>query len=416
MKRSRIAILALSLPCLVAAPVGLRLSVPQARAADQKRTARPQVGEPVRQAGELLKQKKYKEALEKLRAADAVPDKTPYEIYVIEGTRAAIALTAGDDATAEKALEAVVATEILAPQDAITRIAALVQLNYKLKNFAQVASFANRYYREGGTDAELRLLLAQAFYLQNDFANTAKTVRQILDVDAKAGKRPEENLLLMLFNSEYQQKNEAGRIDALETLVTLYPKPQYWADLLTAIQKKPGFSDRLTLDLDRLMAATGAMKTAGDYMEAAQLALLAGLPGDAKAFLDKGAAAGVLGSGAGADRAKRLADMASRQASDDQKSLPQLASEADAASNGLAWVKLGDAYQSYGQYAKAIDAYQKGLKKGGLQNLDEAKLHLGIGYLLSGDKAKAKESFADLSGKDATRNLGQLWLIEAGAS
>ena len=389
---------------------------PLAAAAEEKQAARPQIGEPVRQAGELLKQKKYKEALERLRSADAVPNKTPYEIYVIEGTRAAIALNAGDDAIAEKALEAVLATNILAPQDALTRVAALVQINYRLKNYAEVASFANRYYRDGGTDAQPRLLLAQAYYLQSDFADAAKTVRQILATDAKAAKRPEENLLLMLLNAEYQQKNEAGRIDALEILVRLYPKPQYWADLLAAIPKKRGFSDRLKLDLDRLMAATGAMKTADDYMEAAQLALLAGLPGDAKAFLDKGVAAGVLSTGAGAGRAERLADMASRQASDDQKSLPQLAQEADAAPSGLAAVKLGDAYASYGQYDKAIAAYQKGIRKAGLQNPDDASLHLGIAYLLNGDKAKAKESFGTLSGKDATRDLARLWLIQAGAS
>jgi len=186
MKRYGFASLVLSLLCLVAAPVGLSLTIPQACAADQKQTARPQIGEPVQQAGELLKQKKYKEALEKLRAADAVPDKTPYETYVIEGTRAAIALNAGDDATAEKALEAVLATGILAPQEALTRIGALVQINYRLKNYPQVTSFANRYYRDGGTDPEPRLLLPQAYYLQNDFANAAKTVRQILDADTKA--------------------------------------------------------------------------------------------------------------------------------------------------------------------------------------------------------------------------------------
>ena len=63
--------------------------------AQEKQTARPEVGQPVAQAGELLKAKKYKEALQKLAAADAVPDKTPYERYVIEGTRAAIDLNSG---------------------------------------------------------------------------------------------------------------------------------------------------------------------------------------------------------------------------------------------------------------------------------------------------------------------------------
>jgi hypothetical protein len=394
--------------------VGSSVAGDRAAAAEQKQTARAQIGQPVQEAEAFLKQKKYKEALDKLRAADAVPDKTPYERYVIEGTRAAIALNSGDYALASHALEAVLATGILAPQDALARVEALVQINFQLKNYPQVIDYANRYYREGGTEEGPRLLLAQAYYLQNDFAGAAKTIRLILQADEKSGKRPDENLLLALLNSEQQQKNDAGRIEVLRILAATYPKPDYWADLLTAVQKKPGFSSRLTLDVDRLMIATGAMKTPDDYMQAAQLALLAGLPGDAKAFLDKGAAAGVLGKGAAAERVKRLADMADRQASDDVKSLTQLGAEADAASNGLASVKLGDAYASYGQYGKAIDAYQKGLKKGGLQNPDDARLHLAIAYLQSNQKSKARDSFDAVSGKDGTRDLAQLWLIEGG--
>ena len=129
--------------------------------AQEKQTARPEVGQPVAQAGELLKAKKYKEALQKLAAADAVPDKTPYERYVIEGTRAAIDLNSGDQRGAIKALDAVLATGILSPQDALIRIQALVQLDYQVKDYPQTIAAANRYYQQGGTADEPRLLQAQ---------------------------------------------------------------------------------------------------------------------------------------------------------------------------------------------------------------------------------------------------------------
>ena len=380
--------------------------------AQEKQTARQEVGQPVAQAGQLLKDKKYKEALQKLAAADSVPDKTPYERYVIEGTRAAIDLNSGDDRGAIKALDAVLATGILSPQEALLRIQALAQLDYNVADYPAAIAAADRYYQQGGTADELRLLQAQAYYQQGDFAGAAKTVRAILQADAKAGKKPDENLLLTLVSSEYRQKNEAGRIDALQRLIALYPKPSYWTDLLAAIAKQPGFAtDRLALDLDRLKVATGAMNGGNDYMEAAQLALLGGLPGDAKAILDKGYAAGALGKDVQAEREKRLAAMAAQQAGADAKALAQNEGDAAKAANGLAWEKLGEAYASYRQYDKAIAAYQTALQKGGLAHADDARLHLGIAYLGAGQTAKAQEALGGVTGGDGTRALAQLWLI-----
>jgi len=391
-------------------------NTPPARAADTAMTARPEIGQPVQAAEQLMKQKKYDAALVKLKAADAVPDKTAYERYVIAGTRAAIELNRGDDAAAITALEAVLATGILSPQDSLPRLEALVQLNYRVKNYPGTVAAAQRYYKAGGGDPALRLLVAQSYYLQNDFADAAKTIRVILDADAKAGKRPEENLLLMLASSAYRQGDAVGQIAALERLAANYPKPQYWSELLAAIAKRPGFSSRLALDLDRLKAATGVLASADDYMEAAQRALLAGLPGDAKTLLAKGYAAGLLGKGAGAAREQRLADMANHQAADDSKSLARQGSEAAAAADGLAWEKLGEAYASYGQYAEAIAAYRKAIAKGGLKQPEDARLHLGIAYLMAGDKTQARQTLAAVGGADGTRDLAQLWLIEGGIS
>lgn len=385
-----------------------------ALAADEKQTARQRIGQLVQEAEQLLKQKKYKEALEKLQAADAAPNKTAYERYVIEATRAAVLLDTGDYASAINALEAVLATGILPPQDALTRVQTLVQLSYQLRDYPRVVEYANRYYRDGGSDESVRLIQAQAYYLQNDFPDATKTMRVVLQTQQRQGKRPDENLFLILLNSEFRQKDEAGRIDALESLVASYPKPEYWAELLAAIQKKPGFSSRLTLDLDRLMAAVGALKTPDDYMQAAELAMLAGLPGDAKSLLSRGYGAGILGQGAGAERQKRLADMANQQANEDLKNLSQLEGEAAAAGNGQLSIKLGDAYASYGQFDKAIAAYQRGLQKGGLQNPDDARLHLGIAFLLSDQKPKAKDVLNTVAGTDGARDLAQLWLLEAG--
>jgi len=382
--------------------------------AQDKRTARPEIGKPVQEAQQLLKQKKFKEALARLAQADKVADESPYERYIIAATRAAIELDAGDEPAAIDALEAVLATGVPSPGETQQRLAVLVQLEFRAKDPQKTIAIAERYIKAGGSEDEPRRLMAQAYFIEKDFASSAKVFRDLVASQQRAGKLPSEDILLTLAACEFEQKNNTGFAAALEDLVSYYPKPRYWSDLLLAVAKQPGFAKRLTLDLDRLRLATGAIDQPAQLVEAAELALAEGFPGDAKAFLAKGFGAGAFGTGATADRPKRLADMAARQASDDVKLLPQAATEAASASDGTAWEKLGEAEASYGDGAAAIAALEKGIAKGGLKYPDDAKLHLGMAYLQAGQAAKAKSLFAEITGADGTRDLARLWLIARG--
>ena len=72
----------------------------------QAQGVRAEIGKPLQQAGEFLKAGKAKEALAKVREADAVGGKTAAEQLTIDRMKAAAAQRAGDMATAIAALEA----------------------------------------------------------------------------------------------------------------------------------------------------------------------------------------------------------------------------------------------------------------------------------------------------------------------
>ncbi len=385
-----------------------------ALAADEQPTARAEVGKPVQEAQALVRQKKYADALARLKAADAVPDKSAYETYVIEETRAAATVAGGDYAAAAKALEAVLATRILPPAESAKRLLTIVEIEYRLKDYPKTVEAAERYYKDGGSELEPRQLMAQSYYLENDFADAAKTLRDVAASDARAGRKPEENTLLTLSSSEFKAKNEDGYIDALASLVAAYPKHEYWADLYRAVQQRPAFAPRLGLDLDRVAVASGAFDTSAQYVDAAETALEAGFPGDAKSFLDKGFAVGVLGKPPSAEREKRLLDMAQHQSAEDAKALAAQAIEAEAAKTGLPLEKLGEAYLSYHRYDDAVAALEKSFAKGGLDHPEDAKLHLGIAYLGAGSETKANATLGTISGKDGVADLARMWRIEGG--
>ncbi|TXC66137.1 hypothetical protein FSC37_09955 [Piscinibacter aquaticus] len=74
--------------------------------AQAQEAVRPDVGKPLQAAQELIKAGKYKEALVKVREADAAGSKNANESFLIERMRIAAASGAGDMETAAKSFEA----------------------------------------------------------------------------------------------------------------------------------------------------------------------------------------------------------------------------------------------------------------------------------------------------------------------
>ena len=74
-------------------------------AAQAQEAVRGEIGRPLQAARDLIKAKKYSEALAKLREADAVPNRNANENFLLEQMRASAALSAGDNGQAIKAIQ-----------------------------------------------------------------------------------------------------------------------------------------------------------------------------------------------------------------------------------------------------------------------------------------------------------------------
>ena len=101
-----VAAAALAAASLCAQAQGPSAAEAPASAASAAAGARPELVTLLQTVQGLNKDKKYADALAKLREADALPNLTAYERHYIERMRAAAALGAGDNAQAIKSLEA----------------------------------------------------------------------------------------------------------------------------------------------------------------------------------------------------------------------------------------------------------------------------------------------------------------------
>ena len=180
--------------------------------------------------------------------------------------------------------------------------------------------WSQRYLREGGTSPAIRTMLIQSQYLSGDFAGAAKELMVEIQGAERSGSPPAEDRLKLLLNAASKQGDNNAYVFAMEKLVTYYPKKEYWVDLLSRMQRKPNFSDRLSLDAYRLSLATGSMTAPADFMEMAQLALQADLAERRQAGRRQGMSSGALSTGAQADRHKRLRDLVDKKLAEDTAS------------------------------------------------------------------------------------------------
>jgi tetratricopeptide (TPR) repeat protein len=370
------------------------------------------VAEPLKKAQEAMKNKQWDAALAEIKKAQASEKKTPFEAYQIDEFLSYVLVQQKKFAEATPVFERMLNSGFMPAEQVDERTKTVAQLHFQNKDYKKAIEWGKKYLDKHPGDEGMSVLVGQSYYVVNDYKNAATTMMAVVNTAEKAGRTPTENWLQIVLSSQFKLDNKDGIADALKKLVRYYPKPEYWENLLDIYRRKDT-SDRVTLGFYRLMNDVGTLKQADDYMETAQLAIDAGVPGEAQAVMEKGVQTGTLKSDdkTAQGRYDRLLASAKKSATADKAQLAQLAKEADKATQGQAYVALGQAYLSYGMFDEAIDALKKGIAKGGVTDVDEAQISLGIAYLRKGQKDLARQTFKTVKAESKWHNLAELWEI-----
>lgn len=371
---------------------------------------RPEVGKPLQQAGELLRAGKAKEALAKVREAEAVPNRSAAEQLTIDRMKAAAAQRAGDNATAIAALEAVYGKAGAAEKGPLAE--QLASAYAQTRNNAKATEWLNRAIEAGHNTATTKQLQSYLQAASGDYAAIGRDAAAAVAAAEQAGRRPEEGELLRLADAQQRTGNAAGHDATLAKLLAYYPKKDYWNAYLARLPRKAGFSPRFELDVLRLRLASGTLVKTEDYMELAQLALQAGLPTEAVRVIEQGYKAGALGTGPEAPRHQRLRDLAVKREAEARGKMAELTTEAAGFKEGDGLVRVGFAYATQGEADKGIELIQQGIAKGGLKHPDDAKLRLGMAQLQS-PKAKgaAMQTLRSVKATDGAADIARLWIV-----
>lgn len=376
----------------------------------QAQGVRAEVGRPLQQASEYLKQGKAREALGKVREAENVAGITPAERQVIDGMKAAAAQRAGDMATAIQALESLAgrASGAQLGQYAEQLAGAYAQQ----RNNAKASEWLQKAIAAGNNGAGVRQMQQYLQGASGDYGAIAKEAGAAVAAAEQAGRRPGEDDLLRLADAQQRTGNSAGYIVTLEKLLVNYPKKDYWSAFLSRLPRKAGFAPRFELDVLRLRLATGTLTKTEEYMEMAQLALQAGTPAEARRIADAGIKAGVLGTGPEAGRHQRLRELAVKQEGEAKTSLANQATEAESFKEGDGLVKVGFSYASMGEVDKGIELIQKGIAKGNLKRPEDAKLRLGQAQMQQAKtRAAGVATLRSVKGTEGAADIARLWVL-----
>jgi tetratricopeptide (TPR) repeat protein len=392
------------------AAAGISSTPAYAQCAPAKVSAK--LAKPLKAAQEAINAKQWQTALSKLAEANAVAGKTTFDQHMINEFQGFAYVRTGQMGDAARELEAGLNSGCLAEGERPTRVRALAQINYQLKNYDKSIEYGNRAIRGGYADSDMYTLVGQAIYVKGDYKASRKFFEDFVGDIEKRGQTPKEQTLQLLMSSCVKLDDSACITSALERLVVSYPKSEYWNNLVFSLLREGGTSDAQTLNIFRLASGVDVLKRGDHFSEMAQLALEQGLPGEAQTILEQGFAKNAFTDQRDKDKNTRLLQSAKTRAAQDKASLAQQEKATAANKVGEPDVKIGAAYLSYAQPDKAVAAITRGLGKGGVKNVDEANLLLGMANLQLNNKADAAKAFKAVKSDPKLARVAKLWLLK----
>ena len=345
---------------------------------------RPAVGKPLKSALSLAGSGNYKAALGQVDAAESVGGLTSEERSAINQMRNYIAVKSSSGGAGGVGVKAKFAND------------------YNAGRYQAVIADGEELRKAGALDAQSMQIVAQAYYLSHNYKGCTNYLQNHF------GSGASETILQLQMRCAYESQDNASMRSALEQLVSRTNKPEYWNQLLSAVQGTKGLSDPQTLDIYRIRLMTGTLVKADDYQLLAQLGLQLGFAAEAQGVIQKGIDAKVLTG----DRVNRLMKLAQTQAAASAANYAKALAAANGAKTGDALVKLGEDNWGQGKFPDALSLIQAGIAKG-VTDSSTAQVRLGMAYLGLKQKDQAIRAFVKADGSDPAKVVAHIWEIYA---
>lgn len=286
---------------------------------------------------------------------------------------------------------------------------------YQLANGQQQYSKARGYLQEAinrnfstptVNGPAMQVALAESYFSENRFKEGLGVLSSAITSQRNSGQAVDEAWYRRGLTVAYNNKIVPEVYDITLGWVAEYPSDANWRDAINLTRNLNEFEGQELLDLFRLGRRVGALQDQSDYDYYVESADARRLPKEVKDVIEEGMAAGVV-SQDNLFLSESLQTASDRIASD-RAELPALERDALAADAGLRTVvAAGDAFLSYGEYAKAAQFFEKAL---GMAGVDTQRVltRLGIAQVSLDNHDAAKATFERIQGQ--REPIARLWM------
>ena len=373
--------------------VALLAVAPQGLAQEAQRTAEegqtgeqlPPLGEAavraLNEAIELMNAENYGEAKELLTDLD--PRRlSPFEIGRVQQLLAQIAFEEGDYATSRQHFQNAIASGGVSEVEIGNLKFQVAQLYYADGLFDEaIAAFEEWFTLVTNPNANAYYMLAVAYYENKDMDKALENSRKAVELSTE----PQEhhlNLLIALL-VEIDEYEEAK--DLLNQILLLVPQNKnYWATLSSVHAQLEDYEEALAAT--EIPYVAGMLNQPGEIVRYADLLRYNNLGYRCGTVLEKGIADGILADDL--DTQQKLADCW-QQAGELERAAGVLARTAPQIETGKDYVRLGEVNIRLENYEEAARAFQSGLDKGGLDDVDRVELLIGYAYFIGDEPCSA---------------------------
>lgn len=406
LKLARVCSAAMLIGLGVAAPAPVLAQKQKASSYKLSKTVQPLLGE----AQKAQQANDHAGAIGFLNQAVAAENKTPDDLYLIGLLLINSGVTTKDNPTIKRGIDLALQSGRTPAEDQAKFVRTLGTLALQANDYATAMTEFERYLQLNPNDAPVIAEMAELYRRQKLNQKAVQTMQQAIAVQEKtSGQKADESWYRRALAIAYDGGLVAETMSTGEALVTNYPNSTNWRDVIVIWRETNNLDDQTNLDALRLQRAATALTGERDFYEYAEIASQRGLPGEAKAVIDEGVAAGALNLSK--QVVKELNTTVSGRLAADKASLGAAEKEARASGNGRLALGTGEAFMSYGQYDKAAEMFRLALEKGGV-DAATANTRLGIALARGGDKAGADAAFAAVNTAPRSQ-LARYWKIWA---